>query len=219
MSELFAELCLARSYYFYHRGRLPCPDKYASVRFALSNIFERNHRCYGYRRMRAALRREQCSVPGKVVRRLMRQEQLKPAGAKRRRYRSYCGEISPAPDNLINRDFRASAPNRKWLTDLTEFQIPAGKVYLSPVIDCFDGLVVSWSLGTRPDAGPIMPCWVPPPSPLPGRLSGRWGIPIADPTIAGPGGSRGYRKQNSSGRCHVRGTRRTTQPVKVFSGD
>ncbi len=40
----------------------------------------------------------------------------------------------------------------KWLTDLTEFQIPAGKVYLSPVIDCFDGLVVSWSIGTRPDA-------------------------------------------------------------------
>lgn len=37
-------------------------------------------------------------------------------------------------------------------TDITEFQIPAGKVYLSPIIDCFDGLVVSWSIGTRPDA-------------------------------------------------------------------
>jgi transposase InsO family protein len=58
----------------------------------------------------------------------------------------------PAPENLINRDFRAAAPNRKWLTDITEFQIPAGKVYLSPLIDCFDGLVVSWSIGTRPDA-------------------------------------------------------------------
>jgi transposase InsO family protein len=54
--------------------------------------------------------------------------------------------------NLINRDFRAAAPNEKWLTDITEFQIPAGKVYLSPVIDCFDGLVISWSIGTRPDA-------------------------------------------------------------------
>jgi transposase InsO family protein len=57
-----------------------------------------------------------------------------------------------APENLINRDFRAAAPNEKWLTDITEFQIPAGKVYLSPVIDCFDGLVISWSIGTRPDA-------------------------------------------------------------------
>jgi transposase InsO family protein len=40
----------------------------------------------------------------------------------------------------------------KWLTDITEFQLPAGKVYLSPMIDCFDGMVVSWSIGTRPDA-------------------------------------------------------------------
>ncbi len=62
------------------------------------------------------------------------------------------GEISPAPDNLLNRDFSAHEPNKKWLTDITEFQIPAGKVYLSPMIDCFDGMVVSWSIGTRPDA-------------------------------------------------------------------
>jgi len=62
------------------------------------------------------------------------------------------GEISPAPDNLLNRDFRASASNEKWLTDITEFQIPAGNVYLSPMVDCFDGMVVSWSIGTRPDA-------------------------------------------------------------------
>lgn len=59
------------------------------------------------------------------------------------------GEISPAPENLLNRDFGAGAPNEKWLTDITEFQIPAGKVYLSPMTDCFDGIVVSWSIGTR----------------------------------------------------------------------
>jgi transposase InsO family protein len=38
------------------------------------------------------------------------------------------------------------------MTDITEFQIPAGKVYLSPIVDCFDRMVVSWSIGTRPDA-------------------------------------------------------------------
>lgn len=74
------------------------------------------------------------------------------ATPKRRRHGSYLGEISPAPENLINRDFRSAAPNQKWLTDITEFQIPARKMYLSPMIDCFDGLVVSWSLGTSPDA-------------------------------------------------------------------
>lgn len=74
------------------------------------------------------------------------------ANPKRRRYASYLGEISPAPENIINRDFQAAAPNEKWLTDITEFQIPAGKVYLSPIIDCFDGMVVSWTIGTSPDA-------------------------------------------------------------------
>lgn len=62
------------------------------------------------------------------------------------------GEISPAPDNIVNRNFRAAAPNEKWLTDITKFQLPADKVYLSPVINCFDGMVVSWAIGTRPDA-------------------------------------------------------------------
>lgn len=42
--------------------------------------------------------------------------------------------------------------NIKWLTDITEFAIPSGKVYLSPVIDCFDGMIVSWNVGTAPDS-------------------------------------------------------------------
>jgi transposase InsO family protein len=103
--------------------------------------------------MHASLRRLCICLSEKVVRRLMKQEKLIAATPKRCRYGSYLGEISPAPENLINRDFRSAAPNQKWLTDITEFQIPAGKVYLSPIIDCFDGLVVSWSLGTNPDSG------------------------------------------------------------------
>jgi len=83
----------------------------------------------------------------------MKQECLVVAANRKRRYGSYLGEISPAPENLINRDFQAATPKEKWLTDITEFQIPAGKVYLSPMIDCFDGLVVSWTIGTRPDSG------------------------------------------------------------------
>ena len=152
LSELLAELGLARSSYFYHRARLRVCDKYADVRRAITHIFKLNHRCYGYRRVRAALGRQQIFLSEKVVRRLMRQEQLTVTTTRRGRYGSYLGEISPAPENIINRDFQAAAPNEKWLTDITEFQIPAGKVYLSPVIDCFDGLVISWSIGTRPNA-------------------------------------------------------------------
>ena len=152
LSELLAELDLARSSYFYHRSRLRRPDKYAAARLAITDVFQSNHRCYGYRRMRAALGRRHLHIFEKVVQRLMKQEFLVVTANRKRRYGSYLGEISPAPENLINRDFQAETPNEKWLTDITEFQIPAGKVYLSPMIDCFDGLVVSWTIGTRPDA-------------------------------------------------------------------
>ena len=143
LPELLAQLGLARSSYFYHRARAAMGDKYLGVRQSLTEIFESNHRCYGYRRLQASLAREQGQISEKVVQRLMKQESLVVAKPKRRRYASYLGEISPAPENIINRDFQAAAPNEKWLTDITEFQIPAGKVYLSPIIDCFDGMVVN----------------------------------------------------------------------------
>ena len=152
LTELLCEVGLPRSSYFYHRTRLEVADKYVEVRQAMADIFQRNYRCYGYRRLHASLSNQSVNISEKVVRRLMKQACLVAATSKRRRYGSYMGEISPAPDNLLNRDFSAGAPNEKWLTDITEFQIPAGKVYLSPMIDCFDGMVVSWSIGTRPSA-------------------------------------------------------------------
>jgi len=118
----------------------------------IASFAPRNYCCYGYRRIHACLSDQSVSISEKVVRRLMKQACLVAATNKRRRYGSYMGEISTAPDNLLNRDFCASAPNEKWITDITEFRIPAGKVYLSPMIDCFDGMVVSWSIGTRPNA-------------------------------------------------------------------
>ena len=152
LTELLVELDLARSSYFYHCARQRRPDKYADARVAAADVFQSNHRSYGYRRMRAALGRRQLHLSEKVVQRLMKQEGLSVPARKRRRYGAYLGEISPAPENLINRDFHAATPNEKWLTDITEFQIPAGKVYLSPMIDCFDGLVINWTIGTSPNA-------------------------------------------------------------------
>ncbi len=151
-AELLSSVALARSSYFYHRSRLKAAEKYAEVRRTITDIFERNHCCYGYRRIQASLVRQCVCISEKVVRRLMKQESLVAAVPRRRRYGSYMGEIGPAPENLIQRDFSATAPNQKWLTDISEFQLPEGKVYLSPMIDCFDGMVVSWSISTRPDA-------------------------------------------------------------------
>ncbi len=152
VAELLSALQLARSCYFYHKADLRLHDKYAEIRITLAKIFEGNYRCYGYRRLHAMLRKNNTYISEKVVRRLMAEEQLIVKRAGRRRYSAYCGEIGQAPENLLARNFRSCRPNEKWLTDITEFQLQAGKVYLSPVIDCFDGKVVSWTTGTRPDA-------------------------------------------------------------------
>ena len=112
LAELLAELDLARSSYFYHCARLKGPDKYADARIAIADVFQINHRCYGYRRMRAALGRRHVHLSEKVVQRLMKQECLVVTANRRRRYGSYLGEISPAPENLIHRDFQQTPPMR-----------------------------------------------------------------------------------------------------------
>ena len=153
-------LGIARSTYCYHRRRAGL-DKYAALRPRVREAFEELGRSRGYRPIWARLRAEGTRVSEKVVRRIMREEGLRPAYARRRRrYSSYAGEIGEAPPNLpLGRDgrhaFSAPAPNRLWVTDITEFRLPGDsrRVYLSPVIDCFDGRPVAWSAGTRPTAG------------------------------------------------------------------
>ena len=127
-------------------------DKYTLLRVRVIELFTENKGRYGYRRIHALLKRENIIVSEKVIRRIMKEEQLIVKIKRTRKYNSYQGEISPAVDNLINRNFSASKPNEKWLTDITEFAIPAGKVYLSPIVDCFDGLLVTWNISTSPDA-------------------------------------------------------------------
>lgn len=74
--------------------------------------------------------------------------ELRVKAKRRNKYNSYKGVITPAVPNAIERDFHADAPNLKWLTDITEFAIPAGKVYLSPIVDCFDGMLPAWKIST-----------------------------------------------------------------------
>ena len=82
----------------------------------------------------------------------MKEENLSVKVKKTAKYNSYADEVSPAVPNEINRNFFAEKPNIKWLTDITEFAIPAGNVYLSPIVDCFDGLLVTWEIGISSDA-------------------------------------------------------------------
>lgn len=151
LNDLLKLFRISKSSYFYciHAAS---HDKYADLREKIHSTFNSVDGRYGYRRVHASLKRSGIVVSEKVIRRLMKEDGLIVYCAKRKKYSSYSGEISPEVCNIVNRNFQADAPNTKWLTDITEFSLPAGKVYLSPIIDCFDGLAVSWSIGTSPSA-------------------------------------------------------------------
>jgi transposase InsO family protein len=104
LPELLAALGLARSSYFYHRAHQLVADRHAGARRVIADIFELNHRCYGYRRICAALGRQKIFISEKVVRRLMRQGGLAAATTRRRRYGSYRGEITYGHPRFCNTD-------------------------------------------------------------------------------------------------------------------
>ncbi|QTU84258.1 IS3 family transposase [Xiamenia xianingshaonis] len=155
VAEMLEELDLPSSSYYYCRSKPEREDGYADARRAIKEEFElvRGSRGYRYIRQRLREREEPIRISGKKVRALMAEEGCVVAYAKRkRRYSSYRGEIGDAPENLVGRNFHAGGPNELWLTDVTQFSIPAGKIYLSPVIDCFDGMPVSWAIRKSPNA-------------------------------------------------------------------
>lgn len=149
---LLKRLGLSKSSYYYQETAMQREDKYDGVRRRISELFHENKRRYGYRRIYGLLKREGIVLSEKVVRRIMSEDGLNVKTKRRRKYSSYQGEISPAVPNVIQRNFHADRPNEKWLTDITEFAIPAGKVYLSPIVDCFDGMLTCWTISTAPDS-------------------------------------------------------------------
>ena len=147
---------LRRSTYYYERGAIAAGDRYAALRERVRRLFESGGRVWGYRTIHRMLRLDAEAplvVSEKVVRRIMREEGLRPVYLKRpKRWSSYAGKITKAPANLVGRDFRAPAPNRLWVTDVTQFTMDGYRCWLSPVVDCFDGMVVSWTLSRSPNA-------------------------------------------------------------------
>ena len=157
-----AALGLARSTYYYQLDALTSPDAPPDGTAAeVERAFRVDgNSSRGYRFVREVVsRRRGRPVSEKVVRGHMRGLGLRVCYARRGRYSSYAGEIdAPAPNLLLRadgtHDFSAARPNEAWVSDVTEFRLPddARKVYLSPVVDLFDGKPVGWAVGTSPDA-------------------------------------------------------------------
>ena len=67
------------------------------------------------------------------------------------KYSSYKGEIGKKTDNLIKRQFEGSKPYEKCYTDVTEFALPEGKLYLSPVMDGYNSEIIEFTLSRSPE--------------------------------------------------------------------
>jgi transposase InsO family protein len=67
-----------------------------------------------------------------------------------KKYKSYKGENGKIAPNILERNFKAEAPNQKWATDITEFNVSGNKLYLSPIIDLFNQEIISYELTERP---------------------------------------------------------------------
>ena len=144
LPALLSRFKMAKSSYYYQQAVMNKPDKYLSQRAQITSIFHENRGIYGYRRIYLALKRKGIMLSEKIIRRIMKEEKLVVLRSKKRKYSSYL--------NIILRDFHANQPYEKLLTDITEFALSNGKLYLSAMIDCFDGMVVGWTIGTRPNA-------------------------------------------------------------------
>ena len=71
------------------------------------------------------------------------------------KYNSYKGGVGKIAPNLLERNFKADKPNQKWVTDVTEFALFGIKLYLSPIIDLYNGEVVSYNLSRHPNLNQV----------------------------------------------------------------
>ena len=149
---LLRKMKLPRSSYYYQMKALAIEDIHKYMRREVDRIFLENKARYGYRRIHAELKKIGIKVSEKVVRRVMKEEGLEVKIRKTKKYSSYKGEISPAVPNEVQRNFHSKKPDKLLLSDISEFAIPTGKVYMSPTVDCFDGMLVTWRISEHPNA-------------------------------------------------------------------
>jgi putative transposase len=141
---------LARSTFYYQQIALQAADKHAALKATIQAIYTRHRGRYGYRRITAAVRQLGSVVNHKTVQRLMGELGLKSL-VRPKKYRSYKGEVGRVAANLLRRRFEADRPNQKWVTDVTEFNVAGEKLYLSPVLDLYNGEIVAFETARRPE--------------------------------------------------------------------
>ncbi|HIF9268209.1 TPA: IS3 family transposase, partial [Photobacterium damselae] len=122
-------LKLARSIFYYYAKPNNDTEQYQDEKNLIGKIYHEHEGRYGYRRIHLELRKQGVMLNHKTVQRLMGQLGLKSI-VRPKRYSSYKGEVGTVAPNILERDFEATKPDEKWVTDVTEFKVKQQKVYL-----------------------------------------------------------------------------------------
>jgi len=149
LNLLLNRTSMARSSFYYHQKQSELPDKYKVIKELIKSIYHKHKGRYGYRRITDELNNKGIIINHKTVSKLMKLLGLKSI-IRVKKYKSYKGEQGKIAPNMLKRNFKATAPNQKWATDITEFNISGKKLYLSPIIDLFNQEIISYELSERP---------------------------------------------------------------------
>ena len=149
LARLLAAADVSRSAFYYQLKVLAQEDPRAGLKNKISAIYHAHKGRYGYRRITLALRQAGELVNHKAVQRLMVRMGLK-SMVRPKKYQAYRGAEGTIAPNGMNREFQAGRPNEKWTTDVTEFKVAGKKLFLSPVMDLFNGEIVAFHMSLRP---------------------------------------------------------------------
>ena len=119
---------MARSSFYYHQLQNK-KDKYKEVKISIQSIYHHHKGRYEYRRMTDELKTTGTIINHKTVLKLMTFLGLKSL-IRGKKYKSYKGEQFKIAPNVLQREFNADTPNKKWVTDITEFKVKDKKLYL-----------------------------------------------------------------------------------------
>lgn len=149
-------LPIAPSTYFEHRRRAVEPETKPArqkederLQPIIREIWESNYGLYGARKVWHALRRAGEAVARCTVERLMGQMGLQGAVRGRAFKRTTVpAEVASYPPELVNRNFRATAPNQLWVADFTYVPTWSGFVYVAFIVDVYSRRIVGWKVST-----------------------------------------------------------------------
>lgn len=151
LNDLLGVIGLSRSTYYYELCRTDkVKERNAELSSEISTIFNENRKRYGVRRVHHELLNRGFQVNHKRVQRIMNQLALFGKRPKEK-YHSYKGDVGKVADNIINRDFSTEKPLQKWTTDVSQFNLPWGKCYISPILDMNTNEIISYNLSTSPN--------------------------------------------------------------------